>query len=298
MAKLLRWMIGGLSVALLAALAAPGGAPAHAQAGPTFLLSPQTQTVDLSAGTVQVQVQVQNATNVAAFGFVLRYDPAVVDQPAIQAGPFLGSAGRFVNCQPPIVDGSTWGIGTVLYGCYTLGSGTGASGSGVLANVTFHLAGGARTAVVIENDVLASADLAAGSVCGTYAAPQCPAQDGSVTVTGGNPALDRGLSPIPTPPPVQSAPAPTTGGVPVSSITPTALGASAAAGSAAPVTGAADPGAAAGAPSGTIAGASSGAPSAAAAAGADAAAAASGRTGAAVGAFGYGPQPSTNHDRR
>ncbi|MDE3096932.1 MAG: hypothetical protein KGK07_13170 [Chloroflexota bacterium] len=301
MAALTRWMSGGLAVAVAALFGASGGGAAHAQAAPTFVLSPQTQTVDLSAGTAQVQVKVQNATNVAAFGFRLRYDPGVLAQPAFQLGPFLASGGGFVQCQPPIIDGS--GAGTISVGCF---GGSGASGSGLLGTVTFQLAGGSSTAVLIEKDVLESADLTLKApVCGTYIAPECAKQDGSITVTGGNPALDRGLQPTPTPIPSPVATTVPIGGAPVSATTPAPVGAAdagaspagaavAAPGGAASTGGGSAPGQA-GAPSGTIAGASAGALSSGGGAGSGA----PGSTGATVGSYGFGPPPpSHQHDRR
>ncbi len=304
MATLTRWMFGGLAVAVAALFAASGGGAAHAQAGPTFVLSPQTQTVDLSAGTVQVQVDIQNAVNMTAFQFVLRYDPGVLSQPNPTVGPLLGSTGLSVQCLPPIVDGAS-GPGTVQFACLAgvLGAPQ-VTGSGNLATVTFRLAGGASTAVVIEQNRISNAN--GDYLCPGVGLTDCPAQDGSIIVTGGNPALDRGLSPTPTPAPVAVATAVPIGGAPVSGTTPAPAGAgdagASSAGAAAAAGGAASRGTgaagAAGAPSGTIAGASSGALSSGGAAGA-AGSGAPGSGGAAVGKFGFGPPPASHqHDRR
>ena len=258
---------------------------AHAQT-PTFSLSPQTQNVDLSAGHVQVTVQISGATNVAAFEFRLRYDPGVLSNPTVQAGPFLAALSP--QCPDALVDVNGEGHadpGTVDFGCATIGVTAGESGSGALATVTFQLAGGDQTSVALEHLSATGGPPADDNEC----ASGCAAQNGSITVNGGDPSKDHGLSSTPTPIPQQENPAPTS--TPVQPPATTVPGSTAVVGTtqgagSTPASGGSGSGATSGAagsgaaPGGTVAGASSGSTQ---------------RTGTGVGKFGYGPQPA---DRR
>jgi hypothetical protein len=246
-------------------------------ATPLFIVSPPSQTVDLSSGSVQLQVQAQNVVDAASFQFVLRYDSGVLSSPTVTVGPFLGSSGRQVQCPASIVDGPNNGPGTVEFGCVTPGQGAGVSGSGVLATVSFRLAGGSDTAIDLSKDTLSTA--LAVPLCPGVSTDWCPAQGGAVHVKGGNAAGNRGLAPTPTPVEVGNAssngtPGPT-GQLPnsVSGDGAQSTGTSGTGG--APPSGSSqDPSAQAGTSPGTSAG------SAAAA------------HGSGVGRFGYGPQPS------
>ena len=113
----------------------------------TFSLSPLQQTVPFAAGSAQVEVQLDAASDVGAFEFSLKYDPAVLRDPAIQPGPFLGSTGRPIFCPAPVVDSV---LGTLLYGCASVGLGDGVTGSGVLATVTFRFAGTGTAAIAFQ----------------------------------------------------------------------------------------------------------------------------------------------------
>ncbi len=256
-----------------------------AQAGPGFSLSPQNQTVALSTGTLDVQVAVQSPQNVGSFQFVLRYDPGVLTPHSAVAAEFLGSTGRQVQCPEPIIDGN--GPGTLKFGCATIGTQGAASASGttVLAVVTFDLAGGAETAIHIEKDTISTTEGNPLCVANPNAAPApddylntCPAQAGSVTVTGGDPAKQQGVSATSTPLAIDTSPTAISTGVPSSPAV--------ADGSGTAVTGTSS-GATGSGPTGTTAGASSG-PAGSAGSGSLA--------GTGVGKFGYGPQPA-DHSR-
>lgn len=213
---LVKFVTRGLVAALaltLAVTAIAGAGGASGQEVAAFKLSPQQQTVNLSSGTVSVDVNVVNVTDMASFEFTLRYDRGVLRNPAVVSGPFLGSTGRHVSCLEPVVDSESNGPGTLQFGCATLALGEGVSGSGLLATVTFDLAGGSQTALVFEETVLTNAN--ADSVC-AGGALHCGGTNGSITVNGGNPSLNKGLSSRPSvnaPPP---EPTPAIGGIPIS----------------------------------------------------------------------------------
>jgi len=196
----------------VAAAAAVFGLPGNqaSAAASIFAVSPPSQSVDLSAGTVQVQVQVQDASNMAAFQFLLRYDRGVLSDPTASVGPFLGSGGQTPECPNAVVDGQD-GAGTILFGCATIGQSQGVSGSGTLATVTFRLAGGSQTSILIER--MSLTDALSNSRC------PCSAQDGSVTVNGGDPSKDLGLSATPTPVPEPADTPTTTPGQPTATAT-------------------------------------------------------------------------------
>lgn len=275
----------------LAALVASVVSLGRAQAGGTvalFILNPQQQTVQLSDGSADVQVRIQNVSGMAAFQFVLRYDAGVLKDPTVDAGSLLPGA----DCPPTLVD--TNGSGTVQFGCATTGLGSGVSGSGLLATVHFILAGGAFTNVLVEKAEAANSE--SGSVCAN-GADFCDVENGFITVAGGDPGKQQGLSATPTPgaatpgptPPSTPLPTATAGVGGSSSGGSTTEGATPGQGgtSAAPATGETAPGSAGAAATGgsaTIHGAG-GAPGSAAGVGSG------NQSAGGVGRFGTGPGP-------
>jgi hypothetical protein len=202
--------VGTVIAAVVALAAWQGAGPAAGQQGPLFRLAPANQTVALSSGTVQVEVRIENVTDLAAFDFVLRYDPGVLESPAVVGGGFLGSTGRHVDCLLPLVDLPENGEGTVQFGCATLALGVGVSGSGLLATVTFDLAGGAYTPLLLTK---VEATNAHGDTRCPGGPASCPVQNGSVTVSGGSSNLQQGVSPTPTPAALPPDPTPVGGTV-------------------------------------------------------------------------------------
>lgn len=96
--------------------------------------APQNVTV-APGDTFSVDVTVSSVANLGAFEFVFDYNdsqPFFLELVSVNPGTFLGSTGRPVVCQPPNVT-----VLTVRYGCASLGSGAGPSGSGTLATLTF-----------------------------------------------------------------------------------------------------------------------------------------------------------------
>ncbi len=93
---------------------------------------PTGQVVD-NGSNFSVNVVVENVSNLGAYQVELEFDPVIMSYFQAVNGPFLGSTGRTVDCDPPILDGSQ-----VRLLCRTWGSEPdGPSGAGVLATVTF-----------------------------------------------------------------------------------------------------------------------------------------------------------------
>lgn len=83
---------------------------------------------------VRVDVMVEDVEDLGGFAFVMSWDGHILegDQADIQRGDFLGSSGRQVYCEAPVLERYA-----LRYACVTLGSEprAGASGSGLLASV-------------------------------------------------------------------------------------------------------------------------------------------------------------------
>jgi len=108
----------------------------------TVRISPSAVTANASS-PFSFDVAIENANNLGAFQFDVTYPTGLAgNDPAHPAcatlGPFLGSTGRSVT---PV--GPTCGSGIVTYGAYSVGSGAGPTGNGVLA--TIHLKAGSST---------------------------------------------------------------------------------------------------------------------------------------------------------
>ena len=160
--------------------------------GPTsVLVDPPTQG-QLVGATFTVNVAAQNVTDLAAYEFILAWDPTVLDFVNVTDGSFLGSTGRTVSCPS-----ATVGANTVRFGCVTLGSSPGVDGSGVLSVLTFSAFGAGSSALDLLNVGLSH----------PLGSPLLAAvEDGAVTVT---------LAPTATPTPCD-------GECPTATITPTA----------------------------------------------------------------------------
>jgi len=105
-----------------------GGASGHTVA----CIQPAGQVVE-NGSNFSVDVVVNNVTNLGAYQFSLEFDAVVMAYVSAANGPFLGSSGRTVSCDPPSLADSN-----VRLVCRTLGSApSGPSGDGVLATVTF-----------------------------------------------------------------------------------------------------------------------------------------------------------------
>ena len=142
-----------------------------------------------ASGTAQLAVKIDGATDVSAFEFILRYDPAVLTDPVVVQGAFLASTGKLEICPGAIVDIAA---GTLRFGCATIGLGAGANGSGVLATVKFALGGSGSTRIAMEKALVTNAF--ADDLC------PCGAQGAVVHVTDllpGTPTSTSTNTPVP-----------------------------------------------------------------------------------------------------
>jgi uncharacterized membrane protein YgcG len=131
--------IGLLGVGLLIAAASAARAPDDTSAaqGATVSLVPSSQNVR-SGDTFTIDVAAENVTNLAAFEFIISFDPDILSVGSIQESGFLGSTGRDVWCEGPITEPPYVSPGNVRFGCSTVNIDTARpAGSGALATVTF-----------------------------------------------------------------------------------------------------------------------------------------------------------------
>ncbi len=131
------------------------GAPATT-AGRSLTSTPVVRIVPTTkqapaAGTVLVDVVVEDATDLGGFEFRLGYDPALLQVLEVEPGPFLASTGRFTGVLGPIHDD---GMAAVAFGGYSYGGGAGPSGKGVLATVVFHPLGPGTTPLTLTSGQL------------------------------------------------------------------------------------------------------------------------------------------------
>ncbi|MBI4772728.1 MAG: hypothetical protein HY788_00870 [Deltaproteobacteria bacterium] len=122
------------SVWVLAMLAVASSMPAYAL---TVKLSPAAVDLPASGASFDVEVAIEDVSDLGAFEFNILYDPSVVrisDANSVTLGPLLGSTGRSTMVLGLNIDNSA---GKLEYGAFTLGGGAGPSGNGVLATVSF-----------------------------------------------------------------------------------------------------------------------------------------------------------------
>jgi hypothetical protein len=145
----------------------PGSLGCSGLPGVRLCIRPVSQTV--SAGNqFDVEIQVDNVTDLGAFEFALSYDEALLDFVSVSDGSYLGSTGRTVTCLPPILN-----PGLARFACASSGTQSGPSGEGLLAVVRF-------TAVSSGSSPLALALVSLANPLGD----DIPAlgEDGSVTI--------------------------------------------------------------------------------------------------------------------
>ena len=119
-----------LAVAALTAAGISGSGPNAA----SIALAPNPLTLSVN-DTGSVNVQVSNAQNLGAFEFIIAFDPAVVHASGVTLGPMLTGSGTYTAyLLDPLIDNTA---GTVRFAAYTLGTGAGPNGSGVLATMQF-----------------------------------------------------------------------------------------------------------------------------------------------------------------
>lgn len=128
---------------------------------------------------IVVQVNAENAENVASFQFDLKFDSDVLEvaageedgKPLVQRGEFLGSTGREVICDEPESQ-----QGVVRFVCVSLRlEPAGPSGTGTLATVTFNAIGAGATELTLDNVTANEPDATRITL---------QVQGGAITVTG------------------------------------------------------------------------------------------------------------------
>jgi Cohesin domain len=140
-----------------------GGVTAQTNQARMFVEAP-TEQVKKGDADFKVDIVADNVSNLAAFQFSLTYDPSVIKYVSVEGGSFLGSTGREEQCLDPNIDGGNPEM--LRFNCVTLGppvsvqgAKAGASGSGVLATVTFSPIGGGTTALDLTEGRLIAAAL-------------------------------------------------------------------------------------------------------------------------------------------
>jgi hypothetical protein len=129
----------------------PGPSPTPA---PTATFVPGTAAVVVYPASQEVlvgdqfavDIMAENISNLGAYEFTLLFNPSVLNYVGVSNGPFLGSSGRSVSCQPPIQSG--W---VLRFGCVSTGVGIpGASGFGQLAQIVFQAAAPGTTLLYLD----------------------------------------------------------------------------------------------------------------------------------------------------
>ena len=103
---------------------------------PTVKIEPATKEIYLGS-TGSVDILIENITDLGSFEFEIAYDGDIVqiaESGHVVLGPFLGSTGRSVIPVGPDIDNTA---GSVVYGAASFGTQAGASGSGILATITW-----------------------------------------------------------------------------------------------------------------------------------------------------------------
>ena len=205
--------IGILGVGLLIAAAAvsSNGGTVGAQTA-VMKVVPASQTVDISDGNFTVDIVIEDVSNLGAFEFKLKIDPAIIRLVGVEEGPFLGSTGRQTHCQPPTYSQPVPGApaDTLDFGCATTGRDIAApSGSGTLATVTF---APRRNGTTFLNLIAWDGETGTSDTMGETIATTSSGGEVTVVGSGPEPASDRDEpTPIPTspPPPPKSSVTPT-----------------------------------------------------------------------------------------
>lgn len=132
---LLATVMTAANAASLAPAAANAASPAGlAPAAASITLAPNPLALNVN-DTGNVNVQISNAQNLGAFEFIIAFDPAVVNAVlnGVTLGPMLNSSNTYTAyLLGPLVNNTS---GTIRFAAYTLGSGAGPNGSGILASM-------------------------------------------------------------------------------------------------------------------------------------------------------------------
>ncbi len=211
MALLCVAMLAAASVLLLAD-ARPEAA--HAQVPPTSTpppgiaverIVPEVSQISVSDPPFILDVTVEQVSNLGVYEVLLLYDPVLLQYVASANGPFLGSSGRTVFCQPALLTPNFAGTGLtrLAFPCNSSGIQPGPSGAGLLAQVQF--------APLAEGVAVINLSPSLGDIFGTDI--PAVAMDGVVTIVAGptstptpsNTPCPGGVCPTDTPSPTATA---------------------------------------------------------------------------------------------
>ena len=123
----------------------PGMGSAEA-AGQTMAVSPSANPVNVGE-TIEVDVNLTNATDLGGFEFDLGYDSTVMQIDKIFMGTGLNATGRTVGkLGPKSIDAST-----EAFGGYSYGSGAGSNGTGAMARVIMTAIAAGASPLTLQN---------------------------------------------------------------------------------------------------------------------------------------------------
>jgi hypothetical protein len=141
--------------------------------GTTLHFNPLESSVPRTGGTFELEVYLENVTNLGGLQFDMTFDPSVVRMEGITLDSFLLGGARTFTGLPPSIDNTA---GSATFGAYSTGAAAGPSGSGPIARVTFSPVAVGSTALTFQNAQFSDPNATPINVT---------TRDGSVTVTGG-----------------------------------------------------------------------------------------------------------------
>lgn len=103
----------------------------------TVKLDPASVILPAPANTFNINVLIENVTDLGGFQFDINYNPSIVtivDASAVTLGSFLGSTERSTSPLGPNIDNVT---GKLTFGAFSFGTTPGPNGNGILATITF-----------------------------------------------------------------------------------------------------------------------------------------------------------------
>ena len=119
--------------------------------GTTLYLSPSSSSHGVGSGAFTIDAAVYSVSDLGGFQFTLHFDPNIVHADSASLGPFLSSTGRTASALGPNIDNSA---GTITFGGFTFGSQPGATGSGIIAHITFSPQHPGTTSLTWSDDTL------------------------------------------------------------------------------------------------------------------------------------------------
>lgn len=129
---------GGVSEPEADTASVPGGNLRMSNQGASWVTAPGIR-IEPPSSTAQpgsllyVQVMVEDVLDLGGLDLTIAFDPAVLQVDGATLGSFLGSTGRAVFALGPLIDN---GVGVLRFGGFSFGEQPGASGTGIVAQVS------------------------------------------------------------------------------------------------------------------------------------------------------------------